>query len=72
MTMGGKKFTIDQMFIKEQLNIHSQGVVDVANALVKDAKKALKNIVGSNAFMEKEHRMCVNEGKSSNHDIPQQ
>ncbi len=52
--MCGKKFTIDQMFVKEQLNIHLEGVVDAVNALVKYAKKALKKIVGSNAFVEKE------------------
>jgi hypothetical protein len=41
-------------FDKKNLNIHLGGLMDVVNALVKDVKKALKNIIGSNVFVEKE------------------
>jgi len=41
-------------FDKKKLNIHLEGPVDVVNTLVKDAKKALKKIIGSNVFVEKE------------------
>jgi hypothetical protein len=41
------------------LRISSKGVVDVATAIVNNSKKTLINIVGPNAFVEKEQWSVV-------------
>jgi len=38
----------------KQFSVNVEGVVDVANALVKEAQVALKNIIGPEAFINKE------------------
>jgi hypothetical protein len=50
----GEKITINQTLIVQQFGVSFEGVVDVANALVKEAQIALKNIVGLDAFVNKE------------------
>ncbi len=49
----GEKITIDQTLIVKQFGVNAEGTVDVANALVKEAQVALKNIVGLDAFVNK-------------------
>ncbi len=51
----GEKITIDQTLIVQQFGVSVEGVVDVANALVKKAQIAFKNITRLNAFVNKEH-----------------
>jgi len=50
----GEKITIDQALIAQQFGISVEGAVDGTNALVKEAQIALKNIVGLDAFINKE------------------
>ncbi len=50
----GEKITIDQTLIVQQIGVSAKGAVDVSNTLVKEAQIALKNIVKSNAFVNKE------------------
>jgi hypothetical protein len=45
--------SIDQMLIIQQFGVNVEGMVDVANALVKEAY-FLKNIVKPDAFVNKE------------------
>ncbi len=49
-----KKIVIDQVLIHEQLGISFEGVVDVANATIQEAKFVLKWIACLNAFVENE------------------
>ncbi len=42
------------MLIAQQFGINVEGTVDATNALVKKAQFALKNIVGLDAFINKE------------------
>ncbi len=49
-----ERITIDQALIAKYFDVSAKGVVDVANALVKEAQTALKNIAGLNAFVNKE------------------
>lgn len=49
-----EKITIDQVLIVQQFGVNIKGMVDATNALVKEAQVALKNVVGSNAFVNKE------------------
>jgi hypothetical protein len=41
--------------ITQQLGVSVEGVVDVMNALVKEAQVALNNIVGLDAFINKKN-----------------
>jgi hypothetical protein len=50
----GEKITIEKMLIAQQFGINVEGTVDATNALVKKAQFALKNIVGLDAFINKE------------------
>ncbi len=50
-----EKITIDQTLITQQLGVSVEGVVDVMNALVKEAQVALNNIVGLDAFINKKN-----------------
>ncbi len=52
--VNGEKIMIDQTLIAKQFGVGTKGVVDAANALVKKAQVALKNIVGLDAFVNKE------------------
>jgi hypothetical protein len=47
----GEKITIDQAIIVKQFGINVEGAVNVANTLVKEAQVVIKNIVGSDAFV---------------------
>ncbi len=48
------KNQLDQTLIAQQFGISVEGAVDVANALVKEAQVALKNIVSPDAFINEE------------------
>jgi hypothetical protein len=50
----GAKITIDQALIAKQFGVNVEGAVNATNVLVKKAQVALKNIVGPNAFVNKE------------------
>jgi len=50
----GEKITIDQVLIAQQFGISVEGAIDGTNALVKEAQVAFKNIVGLDAFINKE------------------
>jgi len=50
----GERITIDQTLIIKQFGINVEGVMDATNALVKKVQVALKNIIGSDAFVNKE------------------
>jgi len=50
----GENITIDQMLIAQQFDISVEVAVDATNALVKEAQVAFKNIVGLDAFINKE------------------
>jgi hypothetical protein len=50
----GEKIIIDQALITQQFGISAKGEVNVVNTLVKKAQVALKNIVGPDAFVNKE------------------
>jgi hypothetical protein len=52
--VNGEKITIDQTLFAKQFSVSIEGTMDVANALIKEAQMALKNIVGPNAFINKE------------------
>ncbi len=49
-----EKITIDQMLIMKQFGVNVKGMVDAVNMLVKEAQMALLNIVGLDAFVNKE------------------
>jgi hypothetical protein len=51
----GEKITTNQTLIVQQFGVSVEGVVDVANVLVKKAQVAFKNITGLDAFVNKEH-----------------
>jgi hypothetical protein len=42
------------LLIAQQFGINVKAMVDATNALIKETQVALKNIVGSNAFVNKE------------------
>jgi hypothetical protein len=50
----GEKITIDQALIIQQFGNCVERMIDVTNALVKKAQVYLKNIVGLDAFINKE------------------
>ncbi len=50
----GEKITIDRTLIVQHFGINVEGTIDATNALVKEAQVALKNIVGLDAFINKE------------------
>jgi hypothetical protein len=50
----GEKITIDQAIIVKKVGVSVEGAVNVANTLVKEAQIAFKNIVRSDAFVNKE------------------
>ncbi len=50
----GEKITIDQALITQQFGVSVERVVDATNTLVKEAQVALKNIIESNVFINKE------------------
>lgn len=52
--VGGEEIVIGLMLIAKQFSVNIKWAIDVANALIKEAQIALKNIIGSNAFMEME------------------
>jgi hypothetical protein len=52
--VNGEKIIIDQTLIAKQFDVSAKGTLDGANALVKEAQMDLKNIVGPNAFINKE------------------
>jgi hypothetical protein len=50
----GENITIDQVLIAHQFGVSVKGGLNAANMLVKEAQTALKNIVGMDAFVNKE------------------
>jgi len=50
----GEKITIDQALIIQQFGNCVERMIDVTNALVKKAQVSFKNIVGQDAFINKE------------------
>jgi hypothetical protein len=50
----GQKITIFQTLIAKQFGVSTEGAVDVTNALVKKVQVAMKNIIGLDAFVNKE------------------
>jgi hypothetical protein len=50
----GEKIIIDQTFITQQFGVSAKREVNVVNTLVKKAQVALKNIVGPDAFINKD------------------
>jgi hypothetical protein len=53
-TICGEKITINQLLITQQFGVNVERTVDATNVLVKKAQVTLKNIVGSNVFINKE------------------
>jgi len=51
--VNGEKVTIDQALIAKQFSVNTEGAMDAANALIKEALVALKNIDGLDAFINK-------------------
>lgn len=49
-----EKITIDETLITQQFGVNTKGVVDAVNTLVKEVQVALKNIIGPDAFINKE------------------
>jgi hypothetical protein len=52
--VNGERITIDQTLIVKQFGVSVEGAMDVLNALFKEAQVALKNIIGLDAFVNKE------------------
>jgi hypothetical protein len=50
----GEKIAIDQLLIVQEIGVSVEGAVDVANVFVKEAQIVFKNIVGLDAFANKE------------------
>jgi hypothetical protein len=50
----GEKITIDQALIVQQFGINVEGMVNAANALVKEAQVVFKNIIGLDVFVNQE------------------
>jgi hypothetical protein len=50
----GKKIVIDKVLIHEQLGISCEGIVNVVNATIQEAKFAMKRITSPNVFVENE------------------
>ncbi len=50
----GERITIDQMLIAKQFGVSAEGVVDATNTQAKEVEVAFKNIVGLDAFVNKE------------------
>ncbi len=52
--INGEKITIYQTLNAKQFGVNAEGEMDAANALIKEAQVALKNIDGLNTFINKE------------------
>ncbi len=52
--INGERITIDQTLIAKQFNVSVEGAMDATNALVKKTQMASKNIIGLDAFVNKE------------------
>jgi hypothetical protein len=50
----GERITVDQTLIVKQFGINAEGTKDATNALVKEVQMAFKNMVGLDAFVNKE------------------
>jgi len=55
----GQEILINQLFIHEQFGISREGVVDVTNANIEEAKTAFKRIASPHAFVENEQWSVV-------------